>query len=368
MKKIFLPGFFVLILPALFLLAPGCEKQEKPPGEAPGMSSEAPGQEGSQVWIRVEGTNITRGQVQEQVSMIEQQLKSQYQVSADQLPRDSIERQAMQSLVQKTVLDQAMEEADISVEAAEITEELANFKDQFPDEQTYQQQLQQNNTTEEQLKDQIRQMLRYEELIEKKLEIEEPTEDEIAMVYERSKERLKEPAEAKAQHLLLMLSPNAPEMDKQKKRELAEKLSKRAKAGEDFAELVGEYSESPNKEKGGLQTFTKGQMTEEFDQALFSLEAGQVSDAIETPMGFYVLKVVDIKPERAASLEDVKEDIMSFLNQQKKAEALEGYVQGLVENANVDYLEPLPEPEAQQPPGASPPPQPPPSPPPQTGE
>lgn len=90
-----------------------------------------------------------------------------------------------------------------------------------------------------------------------------------------------------------------PEMDTDKKqRAQAEEVLKRLRAGEDFAKLAQEFGTDGTKDKGGdLGWFGRGQMVPEFEKAAFALQAGELSDIVQTPYGFHIIKVEERKTE-----------------------------------------------------------------------
>ncbi|MDQ3713091.1 MAG: peptidylprolyl isomerase, partial [Acidobacteriota bacterium] len=90
-----------------------------------------------------------------------------------------------------------------------------------------------------------------------------------------------------------------PEFSTQDKKDKAEQILSRAKAGEDFAKLADEFSQDPgNKDakgesQGGLyKDVSKGKMMPAFEQAALALEPGQIAEnLVETPYGYHVLKL-----------------------------------------------------------------------------
>lgn len=90
-----------------------------------------------------------------------------------------------------------------------------------------------------------------------------------------------------------------PELDPSVKKEKAQGILDRAKAGEDFAALANEFSEDPGNKgpdgtmQGGIyKDVPKGRMVAPFEAAALALEAGQVApELVETDFGFHIVKL-----------------------------------------------------------------------------
>jgi parvulin-like peptidyl-prolyl isomerase len=134
---------------------------------------------------------------------------------------------------------------------------------------------------------------------------------------------------ATVRHILL-LTQGKPGTEKPQIRKKMEGILDRARKGEDFAALVKEFTEDPgSKETGGLyEDFEHGKMVKPFDDAAFNTPIGQISDIVETPYGYHILKIESRKKE-TLPLDQVKTQIEDNLKRQKQSVVYETFITGL---------------------------------------
>jgi parvulin-like peptidyl-prolyl isomerase len=100
--------------------------------------------------------------------------------------------------------------------------------------------------------------------------------------------------QVRAAHILLMYSGSMRSTATRSQQEAwdgIQQLKAQIDEGNDFAELAREHSDCPSSAQGGdLGMFGTGQMVKPFEDVAFSLEVGGISDVVETPFGYHLIR------------------------------------------------------------------------------
>ena len=340
MKKMnFVLNITMAAVLALTLTA-GCEKKEKD-GGTDGKTPVTTAVD-DPVWIKVNGNEITKSSIQGEIDAITKQLESQM-IPPEQMESAMVrvKHDAMLMSVQMAILDMEVTKLGLKPDPVKVEEELQNIKRNMPDGQ-FQTILDEMGFTEDKVREDIGKQFTYQEYLEKAVVVEPPPDELIEQVYEGSKAQMSEPAKAVTKNIVLTVNPSMDEETKQKKKEQAETIRKRIVNGEDFDAVAKEVSEVPARNEDGNEIFTKGQMPGEFDDVVFNLKPDELSKVFETPIGYHIVKLVEIIPEGPKSLEEVRDQIIEFLENETRKKSMQEHINTLVNNAEVEYIEPLP--------------------------
>jgi peptidyl-prolyl cis-trans isomerase D len=173
-------------------------------------------------------------------------------------------------------------------------------------------------------------------------------EADLKSYYEQNSARLSSKEERRASHILINAPKDMPAADRQKAKEKAQALLEQArKAPNSFADLAKKNSQdtgsAPN--GGDLDFFARGAMVKPFEDAVFAMKKGDVSDLVESDFGFHIIKLTDIKAPKQPSFEELRTGLESELRtqqaQRKFAEVAEAFTNGVYEQS--DSLKPVAE-------------------------
>ena len=145
------------------------------------------------------------------------------------------------------------------------------------------------------------------------------TDKEVEDYYNANRAtRFTTPKQAKVRYIMVAVDPEADAKQKEAARVRANRILIEARAGKNFAELAKKESADPSKEKGGeIGWLNQGQLPDALDKQIFALAKGEISEPIETPVGFHIVKVEDIKEAKTQSLAEATPTITRELKLEK---------------------------------------------------
>ncbi|HED38799.1 MAG TPA: hypothetical protein ENJ13_00040 [Chromatiales bacterium] len=132
------------------------------------------------------------------------------------------------------------------------------------------------------------------------------------------------PEERRARHILIDLAEDASDADIEAARSKAADLLARIKAGESFEALAKENSDDAGSaiDGGDLGYFGRGDMVAAFDETVFSMKIGEVSEPVKTPFGFHIIKLEDVREGSTKSFEEVRAELERSYREQQAEDIL----------------------------------------------
>ncbi len=142
------------------------------------------------------------------------------------------------------------------------------------------------------------------------------SEAEIKEFYDANSAKFQSDEQRHASHILIAAGAT----DKEKtaaKAKAADVLAQLRKTPKAFEALAKKYSQDPSSAKGGdLGTFGRGAMVKPFDDAVFSMKVGQISDLVESEFGYHIIRLDGITGQNP-TFDSMKSQIKGELSWQK---------------------------------------------------
>jgi len=136
-------------------------------------------------------------------------------------------------------------------------------------------------------------------------DLPQPTDDEIRLYYEQHPDEFKSPEEVRVRQILVHDEA------------LANEIENKLKAGEAFETLSSEHSVAANARKGGeIGYLSRGELPKMFEEEIFALKPGQISNVIRTDGGFHIFKVDERRPAGTIDLQTAEPVIRERLKEE----------------------------------------------------
>ena len=292
------------------------------------------------VVAKINGTPVSREDLLQASQAVQIRLAQQ---GRPVQPSVGFYRQVLDEVIGIVLLQQDAKASGVTATDQEIQQQLAARKGAFPDEATYKKALTEAGLTEEKLRQQMRDQIAVQKYLQNRFaQAGNVTDQATRDFYDKNKAKIQAPERVRVRHILIRFDPDkGSPSDKEKAREKATSLLKRAQEGEDFAKLASEYSEDPgSKARGGeLDWVTQGQMVPTFEQAAFALKKpNDLSPVVESQFGFHIIQLLERQGAGTLPYEQVKGRIGQLLQQQQAQQQLAARVRELRSKAKVEVF------------------------------
>ncbi len=245
---------------------------------------------------------------------------------------------ARQLRIEEAVL-RSIEAAGVVVPDAQVEEAFRSIAGRYEDPAAFLSALQGQALDEEGVRGYLARDLAVEAVLERVCRDLQPVSDDmVQQYYQNNLSQFCRPESRRARHILVTINPDYPENTREEAQARIESIrqrlldgSSRADTGH-FARQAAKYSECPSAMEGGLLgEVTRGKLYPELEEVLFLLGSGQISDVVESPLGFHLLYCETHTPEERASLEEATPKLRDWLDskarQQRQKEWLTGQLQ-----------------------------------------
>ncbi len=192
--------------------------------------------------------------------------------------------------------------------------------------------------TEETLRESIGDSIRVDKLVSTlTADVAEPTDEDGLSYYRRHPEEFTSPERVRIRHILVRPKSGNDE-DKAIGRARVWGLRRRIEGGEDFAAVARECSECESGQRSGgeLGWIRRGSGTTAFDEALFKLEEGELSDVLETGMGFHLVQSLEHCEEQTTEFAEARERILDLIRHSRRGHRIAEHVDALRAQAVIE--------------------------------
>ncbi len=170
-------------------------------------------------------------------------------------------------------------------------------------------------------------------------------EADLHAYYEQNAARYTTAEERRASHILIKADKDAPAADKAKAKAHAQTLLEEArKSPKAFAELARKNSQDTGSAVNGgdLDFFGRGAMVKPFEDAVFAMKEGEISNVIESDFGYHVIQLTAVRGGQKKPFEalraEIETEVRKAAAQRRYAEAAEQFTNTVYEQA--DSLQP----------------------------
>lgn len=234
--------------------------------------------------------------------------------------KKKLNKDALEELIERELLYRYAKEKKIIVDDNVIDEIKETIIKRFLSKEVFEETLKKNNLTIDILKRDIDAEETMKLLYKKEIE-SDLSQDELKAYYQENKHKFVKPESKSIQILLIHIDPSKKDSIKEAKEKIS-KLREEILAGGDFDKIAREHSNDMSRINGGKVGFIHKGRFKYLDDKDLDLKVNEVSEVIQTDIGFYVVKVLEFKDKEQLSFEAVEKNLKKELKETEEKRKL----------------------------------------------
>jgi peptidyl-prolyl cis-trans isomerase SurA len=288
---------------------------------------------------RVNDDVITLSELQEEGLPLFERLRENYTGKELESQVQRAEREFLDQLIMKRLQLQYASQIGITASENEINSALKDV-------------LTRNNLTQEQLtelltrealtlqdyKDRLREQIVLARLMNQAVRSRVSVDaSEVETYYRAHQDEFNQPAQARVRHIFFRVEPGGGRPQVEAVHGRATRVLQEARNGGDFADLARRYSEDATATTGGdLGFIRRGQALPEFEEVIFAMKEGDISEVIRTPNGLHIVKVDMFTTGSERPFPEIKTEIERRLLQEKIEKRFHDWTNELKDRAFIE--------------------------------
>lgn len=167
------------------------------------------------------------------------------------------------------------------------------------------------------------------------------TDEEMKKYYAEHEGEFVIPEAVKVRHIFVSAHADSTADLKDTARAKVKDLVGQIRKGADFEEIARKHSEDTDSAvKGGdLGYISEGKTNSgEFEKAAFALKPGEISDVVETPFGFHIIRADEKRGKRKAGFDEVRDYIQGQLREQMNKKKIQEFLDRLVKESGLEIV------------------------------
>ncbi|MFP4579205.1 MAG: peptidylprolyl isomerase [Candidatus Sumerlaeia bacterium] len=286
--------------------------------------------------LMINGEKIPRIAVDQEAQRLMQE-GQQMLMSVPQEEREEfIKTVSRENVIERVLITQAAKAENEEIDPAEVDAEFEQMVKHYGGRTPFFDRFGLKPEQEELVKKDIEMRIRIRRFLDRIVEkTEAPTVEEAREYYDANVDEFTEPEAVHASHIVKHLDDKT---TREEAEATMEKAAKRLRNNGFFPEVAQEFSDCPDR-GGDLGFFPKGQMVEKFEDIVFNMDEGEVSDVFETEFGLHIAKLHEKRPAKVHPFEEVKDKLMPHMQQMKQNAAIKEFVDAEKEKATIEDVE-----------------------------